>query len=88
MKEHKLSAKVNDKWVTFGSVKLNQWGKLQASLKVTPELLSFLDGKQWVNFAMFERDDKDKPQYLKEPDPIVYGNAAKPPQDLDDEIPF
>lgn len=81
MKEHKLSAKIDGKWFTFGNVKVNQFGNLQASLKVTPELISFLNsGKQWVNFAMFERDDKDKPAT---PAPVTSA-----PQDLDSDIPF
>jgi len=63
---YKLSAKRNGKWWSYGSVKKNQYDNLQASFKVTPELLELLEEKKgsWVNFAMFEdkpKDDSDIP---------------------------
>jgi len=57
---YKLSAKRNGKWWTFGSFGLNKFDKMQASFKVTPELMELMrenEGK-WINLAAFE----DKPR--------------------------
>ena len=58
--KYKLSAKINEKWFTFGSFGLNKFDKMQASFKVTPELIKHIQDNEgkWVNFAAFE----DKPK--------------------------
>lgn len=64
--KYKLSAKRNDKWWNYGSFATNKFDKLQASFKVTPELMELIkenEGK-WINFAAFE----DKPYEKKELD--------------------
>lgn len=59
---YKMSNKINGKWRNFGSVRTNKYGNLQASFKVTPELLELFHGNEgnWVNFAMFEDKPKDE----------------------------
>lgn len=54
-----IKTKIEDGWRTLGSVKVNKWGKLQASFK-NSELLKKLvnEGGEWLNFALFE----DKPK--------------------------
>lgn len=74
--DYKLSAKRNGKWWNYGSVKKNQYENLQASFKVTKELLELLEEKKdgWVNFAMFEEKPKSQ--------------ASDLDKDLGDTIPF
>lgn len=78
--EAKLSTKLpTGKWWTWGSIKKNQWGNLQASFKVTPELVALFQEKQgsWINFSVFEE---------KQPDTAKADGYA--PQQLDDDLPF
>lgn len=61
-KTYKLSTKRPDtgKWWSYGSIKTNQYGRLQAGFKVTPELKALIsanDGK-WINFSLFEEEKK------------------------------
>ncbi len=69
MEEHKLSAKRPDtgKWWTYGSIKVNQYGNLQAGLRVTPELKALIDANdgKWINFSLFpvgQKADEAKPE--------------------------
>lgn len=81
--EYKLSAKnKHAKWWTYGYFKKNQYGNLQASFKVTPELLELLQSKEggYVNFAAFE-DEGKKPEQRSAKESAGY-------DDLEDSIPF
>jgi hypothetical protein len=66
---YKISAKRNDKWWTYGNLKKNQWGNYTIGMKVTPELMALLEGKQgqYVNFSLFE-DEGKKPATPQAPD--------------------
>jgi hypothetical protein len=84
--DYKLSAKnKHGKWWTFGYFKKNQYGNLQASFKVKPELLELLRDKEggYVNFAAFEDEGKKQDAPAK-----VCDAPLRPLNDLDDEMPF
>ena len=57
----KVSKKINDKWVSVGNIKQNQYGNPALGLHCTPQLKQLIadtpDGK-WINFALFENKDK------------------------------
>lgn len=64
-----IKTKTADGWRTLGSVKVNQWGKLQASFK-NSELLKKLvnEGGEWLNFALFEEKPKEAPKQQEDQD--------------------
>lgn len=95
-KEYKLSAKRADtgKWWTYGLIKKNQYGNMQAGFRVTPELKALIsanDGK-WINFSLFEAEAKKEvtPEAQKQLDDLYTHNEAKANayHPIDDEIPF
>lgn len=80
----KASAKVNGKWWTFGSVKKNQWGNLQLSMKNTQQLKDFVNnGGEWLNFSLFEEEGKPQTAHNE-----AKQDAYQAQPDLDSEIPF
>lgn len=60
---YKLSRKKPDtgKWWTYGSLKNNQWGNLQASFKKSAlqELIDTTEG-DWINLSAFEDTGEKK----------------------------
>ncbi len=98
-KDYKLRAKLNNgKWWTFGSVKKNKYGNLQASFKVTPELKDFINANDggWVNFSMLADDREQKkeitPETQAELDKLYAHSEAKAnayqSSALDSDVPF
>ncbi len=89
---YKLSTKnAEGKWHTFGVFKENQYGKLQASFKLSAlkDLVALAEsqGKEWVNLAAFE--DKPKEQetaqdYAKSSGATYVDDGI----DLNDTVPF
>jgi len=57
-----LSAKNSGKWRRYGKLATNKYGNLQASFKVTPEFLSFVqeNANGWLNFSAFEDKPKEE----------------------------
>lgn len=78
--KYKLSTKRGEKWWNYGTFAPSPKGKLQASFKVTPELIELINSNagKWINFAAFE----DKPSQHNQ----AKGNGYQP--DDDSEIPF
>lgn len=90
MKNYKISAKRadNGKWWSYGNIKENQWGNLSLGIRITPEFLALLEGKeegQWINFSLFDDDkNKDNPHNQQKADECEpQGNT-----DMNDDIPF
>jgi hypothetical protein len=82
----KISAKLasTGKFWQFGSIKTNQWGNLQLSMKNTQQLKDFVNnGGEWLNFSLFEEDKQTPHNQAKQ---NGYQPQAKP--DLGDEISF
>ncbi len=85
----KVSAKLGQgKWWTFGTIKKNQWGNLQLSMKNTQQLKDFVNnGGEWLNFSLFEEDgQKEQTPHNQEK-----ADAYQPQAALDDDsdlIPF
>lgn len=56
---YKLCKKINDKWQTLATIRLNKWDKPSFGMRCTPELKQMIadipDGG-WFNLAVF--DDK------------------------------
>ena len=80
---YKLSKKnKSGKWWTYGNIKKNQWGNLQASFTVQNirELLELAESEnsQWINLSMFEEDNKQREN----------NNTLKQNDFVDDSIPF
>lgn len=85
--DYKLSAKNKEgKWWGYGSFKENNYGKLQASFKVSAleELIAQAksEGKEWVNLAAFENDKKPTQHYKAKQDGYQPSYA-----DMDDTNP-
>jgi hypothetical protein len=60
-KAYKVSKKKDDKWLTYGNIKLNQYGKYSLGMKNTPELKSLVNSSaEWLNFSLFEDDGAKK----------------------------
>lgn len=64
---YKLTTKNKDgKWWTYGNVRTTEKGSLQAGLKISSlkELIAQTEaeGKEWINFMMFEDDKKESKQ--------------------------
>lgn len=79
--DYKISAKRGEKWWKFGSIKKNQWGNLQLSMKNTKELKELVNnGGEWLNFSLFENNGD------KEPSKPSKQQAVN--NEDDDEIPF
>lgn len=57
---YKVSAKRNGKFWNYGKIAKNQWDNLQLSIKVTPELKELVNSSEWLNFSLF--DDEEKPK--------------------------
>lgn len=75
--DYKVSKKRGEKFWQFGTIKKNQWGNLQLSMKNTKELKELVNsGEEWLNFSLFENDGASK--------------APKPSKPYDDnsDIPF
>lgn len=74
--KYKLSQKRGEKWWTYGSFAPNKWGNLQASFKVTPELIELINANagKWINFAAFE----DKPTQHS----VDKGSGYQPDDDM------
>lgn len=83
----KVSAKLNGKWWTFGSVKTNQYGNLSLSFKNTQQLKDFVNnGGDWLNFSLFDdASEEQTPHNQAKQDGYQPSNA---PLDLDDSLPF
>ena len=81
----KVSAKLGQgKWWIFGSIKTNQWGNLQLSMKNTQQLKDFVNnGGDWLNFSLFEDEQKEPAPHQQ-----AKADAYQPQAALDDEIPF
>lgn len=81
MTDYKLKAKINGKFFTVGNLKTNQWGNLQAGIKVTPELKGLVESNEggWLNLSCYAEDGSDAP---KTPAAAGYGH------DDGDSIPF
>jgi hypothetical protein len=62
--DKKVSKKIDGKWWTFGSIKVNKFNNLELGMKITPELLKLIadtgEGK-WLNFSLFDSDGTKKP---------------------------
>jgi hypothetical protein len=59
--EYKVSKKINDKWVTLGNVKTNQWGNLSLGLHCTQqfkEIVASTEDGKWLNLSLFEEKEK------------------------------
>jgi hypothetical protein len=76
---YNVSTKVNGKWWKFGSIRKNQYGNLQLSMKNTGQLKELiLQGGEWIKLSLFDEEVKE---------------TAPPPEPkrfeiTDDEIPF
>lgn len=77
---YKVSKKRGEKFWQYGSIKKNQWGNLQLSMKVTKELKELVNsGEEWLNFSLFSDDGgKNKANSV----------TSKAPVDDEDSIPF
>lgn len=89
---YKLSTKVNGKWWTFGNIKINQWGNLQASFKNTEQLKKLiLEGGEWINFSLFE-DNGGSAHNADNAHNQAKQDGYQPQKtesfDIDSEIPF
>lgn len=79
---HKVSVKINNKWVNFGKVEVNKFGNLSLSIRNTQDFKDFVNnGGQWLNFALFE-DSGDKTTKKPEKAPVA------PLFDDSETIPF
>lgn len=84
----KVSAKLasTSKWWQFGSIKKNQYGNLSLSFKNTQQLKDFVNnGGEWLNFALFEEEQKQTPHNQAKADGYQYTPAL--PDDSQD-LPF
>jgi thiamine monophosphate synthase len=82
----KVSIKVNGKWRTFGTIKLNKFGHLQLSIRNSQEFKELVaGGADWLNFSLFDEDEK-KERELR-PDTQEKLNQLKAIA-RDAEIPF
>jgi hypothetical protein len=89
---YKLSTKNSEgKWWSYGTFKANQYGKLQASFKLSAlkDLVGLAEsqGKEWVNLAAFEADkpkEETAQDYAKNSGATYVDDGNQ----LEDIIPF
>ncbi len=83
--DFKVKAKKDGKYWTFGQIKEGKFGP-QLSFKNTPEVKAlFVEGGDWVNFALFANDDK--PRELPS-DTQAMLDQLKQSANESEEIPF
>jgi hypothetical protein len=79
---------LQDKWWSYGNLKTNQYGNLQASFKID-NLRALLEtaeqqGKEWVNLSCFEVTENKKKAHS-----VAKGNAyVNELEPINDEVPF
>lgn len=65
MQKHKVSKKINGKWMNVGNLGINKFGNPELGLRIS-DLQPLIDqavseGKGWINLSLFPDLDEPKP---------------------------